>query len=389
MADDYAICTFRDDGPIKTWSAMRGANVHNARTKPIEHAIEGAPAPEHLIGMGDLVADVKRHLRAAGIDPANMRKNGVIAFEAIMTASPGFFEIGDPAAREARLRAWTDAQVDFARKRWGDDRVVSMVLHLDEKTPHIHLVVLPLELKTDARRKGQAARHALVGRMISGPGQFDQLQDDYAAAMAPFGLVRGIKGSGRKHEPVPVYLARLAAKEREVHELRVALIRERDALATERAAVARERAEMARGQRLVLKASAEIRRKSLAAWKETTEAERVALDTARAQAALLADRSAADAVHDARARELDAGEVQLDAATACLTPTFEKARDFLRALAALHPEDMKPSVREAAWAVGELQAVAPAMRVPARIAPQPISRQAWPAASQSRAGAPR
>ena len=175
MADQFAIITFRSTGPIKTWAAMRAANVHNARTKPLAHAVAGAPAPEHLIGTGDLVADVKRHLRGAKLDPDRLRKNGVIAFEAILSASAEFFEAGSDEERAGRLTAWKTAQRDWALKRYGAHRVASMVLHVDEKVPHIHLVVLPLEVKRDGRRKDADARWSLVGRTISGPGRFDEV----------------------------------------------------------------------------------------------------------------------------------------------------------------------------------------------------------------------
>ena len=267
----FAIITFRNTGPIKTWADMRAANVHNARTKPLEHALPGTPRPEHLIGSGDLVADVKLKLRAAGINPDHLRKNGVIAYEAIQSASAEFFEQGNESERSDRLSRWKAAQVDWAVKRYGHHRIASMVLHLDEKTPHIHMIVVPLEEKADGRRKDGAVRWSLVGRTISGPGRFDEVQDAYAAAMAPFGLQRGSRGSGRKHEPVPVYLARMAEKEREADELRSALFRDRDDLVAERSAVERIRADAARDQRLVLKATAEIGRRSAALAKQKAE----------------------------------------------------------------------------------------------------------------------
>lgn len=233
----YAIITFRHTGPIKSWAAMRATNVHNARTKPLAHAMPDAPAPKHLIGGPDLVADVKRSLKIVKIDPDKLRKNGVIAYEAILSASPAFFDIGSPEERAARLNLWTAAQVEWAKKKYSVLRIVSMVLHTDEKTPHIHLVILPLEVKRDKRRKDAEVRWGLVGRTISGPGQFDRIQDGYAEAMAAFGLVRGVRGSGRKHEPVPVYLKRMAEKEQAVDVERASLVGLREGVERDRALV--------------------------------------------------------------------------------------------------------------------------------------------------------
>lgn len=213
----FAIITFRDEGPLKNMQSVAAANVHNARTKPLAHAMPNAPKPLHLVGSGNLVADVKAALLGVGIDPAKLRKNGVLAYEAILSASAAFFERGDEQERRERLDRWIAEQVKWALGRYGVLRVVSMVLHVDELVPHVHLVLLPLEAKPDARFADKdRIRWNLVGRTISGPGKFDEAHDAYAAAMAQFGLVRGIKGSGRKHEPVPVYVARMKQKEIEL-----------------------------------------------------------------------------------------------------------------------------------------------------------------------------
>jgi hypothetical protein len=290
----YAIITFRHQGPLKNWQAIRAANVHNARTKPLAHAMPDAPAPKHLIGIGDLERDVKRLLRVVKLDPDQLRKNGVIAYEAILSASPAFFEQGSPDEQAKRLTEWTAAQVTWAKERYQSYRIASMVLHTDEKTPHIHLVVLPLEVKSDKRWSDKTAmRWKLVGRTISGPGRFDEAQDAYAAAMAPFGLIRGVKGSGRKHEPVPVYLARLAAKERDVDDARETVRQDAVAVAADQHRIMRDRDALVIGfDRLAQSAAAtaEDRRK--------LDDERDALEKARAaHAARVADderRLAAD-----------------------------------------------------------------------------------------------
>lgn len=359
VAHQFAIITFRADGPIKTWSDMRGANVHNARTKPIEHAVPGAPAPEHLIGSGDLVSDVKARLRKVGIDPDRMRKNGVIAYEAIMTASPAFFDQGDEAAREVRLRDWTAAQVEFARKRYGAHRIASMVLHLDEKTPHIHLVVLPLEVKGDARRRDPAdLRWGLVGRMISGPGQFDQLQDDYSAAMAPFGLTRGIAGSGRKNEPMARFIERT---ERE----KVAAEQARAAAEAQRIASAAREREMLElmASAAELQQEAEAERRAATAERERVRNEVAELASARVamaaeREALARDRATIDQQRDALALERAAARSERQAATAeraQLVPTMQKAAAFLDRMARTSTRNLHPSVQQAVVAANALR----------------------------------
>ncbi len=323
MPPKFAIVTFRDSGPIKTEPALRATNVHNARTKPLKHAVVGAPGPRFLVGSNDLVKDVKRALTGLEINLKQRRKNGVIAYEAILSASAAFFEQGTDEERAARLEEWIKAQVAWAMERYGALRVVSMVLHVDEKTPHIHLVILPLAVTVDGRRSDQTPRWALVGRTISGPGMYDQMQDDYAAAMAHFGLVRGIKGSGRKHEPVVVYLARMAAKEKELDAAREA---------ADKARAAHE-AKVAEDEKRIAAEWADIRR-------QLTE---IADDRART-------KRAAEKVNAHRDR---------------LMPLFKAATEFRKSLDAVEGVPLTRTAADARGALAGLQVAAAATVAPA------------------------
>lgn len=381
MADQFAIITFRSTGPIKTWAAMRAANVHNARTKPLAHAVPGAPAPEHLVGTDDLVADVKRHLRGAKLDPDRLRKNGVIAFEAILSASAEFFGAGTDEERAGRLTAWKAAQREWALKRYGAHRVASMVLHVDEKVPHIHLVVVPLEVKRDGRRKDADARWSLVGRTISGPGRFDEVQDEYALAMAPFGLARGVRGSGRKHEPVPVYLARMAAKERAVDADRADALRDRTAARAERDHAEATRREVERRER-DLAARAEQLEREDAARRRRFEQERdvwlFSIDVDRR------DIEAREAEVAAAEQQLTAGEADLASRQASfgrfrdelvatrekLVPIVAAAQEFVRASVGVKIEDVAPAARPAVTAARQLMEIVRSPPSPAAAPPQ-------------------
>lgn len=333
MSQPFAIITFRDTGPIKTWSDMRGAQIHNARTKPIEHAVPGAPAPEHLIGTGDLVADAKARLRGAKLDPDRLRKNGVIAYEAVMTASPAFFSAGTIEEQDRRLREWRRAQVDFAVGRWGSHRVASMVLHLDEKTPHIHIVIVPLDVKSDRRRTDRSVRWGLNGRTISGPGQFDRLQDDYAAAMAGFGLVRGVAGSGRKHEPMARFMERTAkareaaeVAEREVRSRQSALMLREQMLLEQAAEVEKEKAEAAQERARLRRAAADM------------EAERARLaEASHALSVEQDDLLQARAAIDAERRRIDQVRADVDARAAGLADAVRAADRFMQAMRHVPP----------------------------------------------------
>ncbi len=387
----FAIVTFRNTGPIKTWGAMRATNVHNARTVPLPHAMPAAPPPRFLIGGADLVRDVKLRLRAISINPDRLRKNGVIAFEAILTASAAFFDVAD-ADRAAHLERWVQAQVEWAMERYGPHRVASMVLHLDEKTPHVHLVILPLEVKQDRRRRDTGVRWSLVGRTISGPGRYDDVQDHYAAAMSPLGLIRGLRGSGRKHEPVPIYLARMAFKEREVDDQRNGLSRERERMIEVQAGIDAQADALAKRQaEHTLAVAAHVARVAadesrLATERATINEERAAIREAKKQAlrttaAAVAQKSAADRALEAAAREgrrLEADlakiaterqhlievEGALSRRAARINAVRGLAKTFMQRLDAVRGQPLTPAAATARDAARALQAQVRATPVP-------------------------
>ncbi len=65
----------------------------------------------HLVGGRNLVADVRHRLTSLGINPDCLSRNGVIAYEAILTASAECFDAGADEERRQRLEAWTEEQV--------------------------------------------------------------------------------------------------------------------------------------------------------------------------------------------------------------------------------------------------------------------------------------
>lgn len=391
----YAIITFRDSGPIKSWGAVRATNVHNARTKPLVHAMPGAPPPRFLLGGADLVQDIKRLLRGASIDPDRLRKNGVIAYEAILTASAAFFDGLSERGEAAALERWVQAQIEWATARYGPHRIASMVLHLDEKTPHIHLVIVPLELNQDRRRSDASMRWALVGRTISGPGRFDEVQDHYAVAMASFGLIRGLRGSGRKHEPVPVYVARMAAKERAVDNEREGLSRERAHVVEDRAGVDANAADLAKQRaehdQAVAAHAAHVLAEGarLAEQRRLIDEERAIVIQARKQAlraaaVAAAQKGEAESLHAAATAEmarLTAGQAAmaaeqdrlvavaraLDGRAARIRGAIGAAKIFVQKAEAVRGQPLTPAAASARDAARSLQAA-----VRATPAPDPI-----------------
>ena len=69
-----------------------------------------------------------------------LRKDSVMMIETLITASPELFrEMSREEMMDFMKRAYT-----FVAERVGEDNIVSAVIHLDEKTPHMHLCFVPL-----------------------------------------------------------------------------------------------------------------------------------------------------------------------------------------------------------------------------------------------------
>lgn len=88
------------------------------------------------------------------------------------------------------LAEWAYDNYRFFADRHGEENIIRAAVHLDEKTPHMHLIVVPLT------SDGRLSAKDFYGKKE----QLRQLQDDYAKVVGnKYGLERGREGSGKKH----------------------------------------------------------------------------------------------------------------------------------------------------------------------------------------------
>ena len=102
-------------------------------------------------------------------------------------------------ADENKKNEWISSNYQFIIKEFGKENLVRFVLHLDEKTPHIHAVTVPLT------KDGRLSAKEVMGNKKV----LQERQDRYAEMMKPFGLERGIRGTGIKHENANDYYKRI------------------------------------------------------------------------------------------------------------------------------------------------------------------------------------
>ncbi len=188
--------------------------AHIARTKMPPNAIpELTYLNEELVeypeGVSDRTEAINHRLEHAGLT----RKIGTNQVRVIRVMLTGTQEDMKRIAQEGRLKAWCADNLEWLRRTFGAENVVSAVLHMDEATPHIHAAVVPIvtgerrkirKKKTDEPNKRKyrtksTARPRLCADDVMSRVKLKEYQDTYAVAMVKYGLQRGIDGSKARH----------------------------------------------------------------------------------------------------------------------------------------------------------------------------------------------
>lgn len=139
-----------------------------------------------------------------------VRRNSVRMVDMLLTAHCDFFKASQPGVEldetgrfdKARLDEWLRASMAFVEDLYGPENVVHAVLHLDEKTPHLHVCAVPVT------KDGRLSQRDWGGKKY----EFSRMQDKYHGFVQHLGLSRGRKGSVAKHRTIEEFGALLKQK---------------------------------------------------------------------------------------------------------------------------------------------------------------------------------
>ncbi|MBR4961523.1 MAG: plasmid recombination protein [Clostridia bacterium] len=135
----YAILRFaKYKGP-----EISGIEAHNERTKEkYESNPDIDPTRTHLNfhfikPERKYRAESERQIKEAG---CRTRSDSIRVVEALVTASPEFFK----GKKCSELKGFFNEALDFIKQHQFPETIISAVVHLDEKSPHMHLCFIPL-----------------------------------------------------------------------------------------------------------------------------------------------------------------------------------------------------------------------------------------------------
>ena len=206
----YAILRFAK----RKGGAAKAIAAHNERTKEayasnpdIDKSRTGQN--EHLIAPRWSYGQEIRH--RIGMAGCRVRRDSVKFVETLITTSPEFAK-----AHESEMPEYFERALGFLKERVGEENIFSAVVHMDEKTPHMHLCFVPL-----TKDKRLSAKEILGNKKA-----MIRWQDDFYACMSERWpeLERGTPAVETKRRHLtPQWYKRVTAMDTKLEKLETAL----------------------------------------------------------------------------------------------------------------------------------------------------------------------
>ena len=142
-------------------------------------------------------AEVDKRIKESG---CRVRKDSTRFVDTLITASPEFFR----DMTHEKMVEYFQRAVDFMKGKIRPDMIFSAVIHLDEKTPHLHLCFVPL-----TRDNRLTAKEILGNR-----AKLSKWQDEFHEFMVKFypDIERGTSATLTQRKHIPTYIFKSAAK---------------------------------------------------------------------------------------------------------------------------------------------------------------------------------
>lgn len=206
----YAILRFAK----RKGGAAKAIAAHNERTKEA-YASNPDIDKSRTVQNYHLIAprwsygqEIRHRISMAG---CRVRRDSVKFVDTLVTVSPEFAK-----AHEAEMPEYFNRAFDFLKERVGEENIISAVVHMDERTPHLHLCFVPL-----TKDKRLSAKEILGNKKA-----MIRWQDDFYACMAERWpeLERGTPAvETRRRHLTPQWYKKVTAMDAKLERLETAL----------------------------------------------------------------------------------------------------------------------------------------------------------------------
>ena len=95
--------------------------------------------------------EINIRIKTAG---CRLRKDSTMFVDTLITASPEFFT----GRSKQEVQAYFTEAVAFMEKKVGGGNIFSAVVHMDEKTPHLHATIVPIVTTERLRKKREGEK---------------------------------------------------------------------------------------------------------------------------------------------------------------------------------------------------------------------------------------
>ena len=142
-------------------------------------------------------AEVDKRIKESG---CRVRKDSTRFVDTLITASPEFFW----DMTHEKMVEYFQRAVDFMKLKIRPDMIFSAVIHLDEKTPHLHLCFVPLTVDNRLTAK----------EILGNRAKLSKWQDEFHEFMVKFypDIERGTSATLTQRKHIPTYIFKSAAK---------------------------------------------------------------------------------------------------------------------------------------------------------------------------------
>lgn len=205
---------------LKHTSQTSNAENHNFRKNPNIKNVDYSKTAKNIYLVGDSNIDLQEQFKQAKQNFGFKHTEGksVKFYEFLFTASPEFFE--GKSKREINQYFKDNLAILEKNILKVPGSVLSAVIHYDEKTPHCHVVALPLVMDNEKEiKRGKDKGKIIEGefyslsheRILGKREQYRNLQNVFNSELKKLGydLERGKKNTGLKHQDLKQYNSKI------------------------------------------------------------------------------------------------------------------------------------------------------------------------------------